>query len=61
MSSDDGQHPFRALLVAIKEVLGDLQQGRAGGKEFTPDDFGAELPPQHLNRVELEVVGEPVE
>jgi hypothetical protein len=61
MGPDDGEDACRILVVTVKERVRRLQQGVQGGKELTMGHFAADLPPQHLNRVQPGAVGGPIE
>jgi len=43
MCPDDGQHAFRALIVAVKEVPRNLQQRRQGSEKFAMSHFTAQV------------------
>ena len=61
MGPDDRQYTGWALVVAVKERVRRLQEGIHGGKELTVGHRAAELPPQHLNRVQPWAVSGPIE
>jgi hypothetical protein len=57
MCSDDGPHGAGCLVVALEEGCGGGDESVEAGEELAVRDLGAEVAPEHLDRVEPRAVG----
>src|SRR3954452_4236273 len=57
MCADDGAHPVRSLVIAVKEGFRRLNQGINASEQLAVGDLAPELTPEHLNGIEPRAVG----
>ena len=61
MSADDGADTAWLAVVAVEESLGGLDQGVDAGEQLAVGDLAAELPLQHLDRVQPRAIGRQIQ